>query len=265
MRADSTPPSATRRAMLAGWVAEVAFLPVADAALRFGVTEVTIRADLAALEAAGALRRVRGGAVALRERETPVESTARRDAEVKAAIGRHAAAAVRPGTAVILDVGSTTLAVAHALVARHDLADVVVVTNGLGIALALEPAIPRLTVLLTGGTLRPLQHSLVNPMASRALDDLRVDLAIVGCNGVEESGRVSNLNLPEAEVKQAMLRASARRLLVADASKFRQSHLGTIGSLGDFATVVTGGAGAEDLAACAAAFGCEPVVTAASA
>ncbi|HEY8589590.1 MAG TPA: DeoR/GlpR family DNA-binding transcription regulator [Naasia sp.] len=264
MREDAAPPSATRRAMLAAWVAEVAFLPVADAALRFGVTEVTVRADLAALESAGALRRVRGGAIALRERETPVEATARRDAEVKDAIGRRAAAAVRPGTAIILDVGSTTLAVAHALVSRHDLADVVVVTNGLGIALALEPAIPRLTVVLTGGTLRPLQHSLVNPMASRALQDLHVDLAILGCNGIEESGRVSNLNLPEAEVKQAMLTASTRRLLVADAGKFRQSHLGTIGSLTDFAMLVTGGPGADELASSAEAFGCEPVLVEAS-
>jgi DeoR family transcriptional regulator of aga operon len=149
-------PADVRRARLQAMVSEAGFVGVPEAALRLGVTEVTIRSDLGALEGTGVLRRVRGGAVARQVREAPVEASLLRDASLKRAMGARAAAQVRSGTAVFLDVGSTALAVATALVERADLADVVIVTNGLSTALALEPAIPRMTVVLTGGTLRPL-------------------------------------------------------------------------------------------------------------
>lgn len=242
-------PAEARRERLAALVAEEGFVRVADAGELFGVSEVTLRSDLSALERAGALRRVHGGAMAVpgAGRESPVEATAERDAGVKRAIGRRAAALVTSGSSILLDVGSTTLAVARALVARTELSGVTVVTNGLSIALALEPAIPRFTVVVTGGTLRPLQHSLVNPLAGQTLAGLHVDLAILGCNGVALDGRVTNLNLAEAEVKRGMLAASTARMLVADGSKAGQRHLGLVGELADFDTLVTGGLGAESL------------------
>lgn len=240
----------SRRARLDALVAADGFIRVADAAARLGVSEVTVRADLGHLAEAGRVRRVHGGAISLRgeQREASVEATSRREAEQKRAIGRRAAALVENGGSILLDVGSTASAVAEALVDRLDLTELVVVTNGLGIALALEPAIPRFTVVVTGGTLRPLQHSLVDPVASATLADLHVDLAIVGCNGVDRDGSVTNLNLPEAEVKRAMLRSAGSAVLVADGSKFGQRHLGRIGSLDDFAFVVTSARGADYLA-----------------
>jgi len=255
-------PVEARRERLLALVGEEGFVRVGDASELFGVSEVTLRSDLSALEAAGALRRVHGGAMAVRGegRESPVEATAERDAEVKRAIGRRAAALVSGGSSILLDVGSTTLAVAQALVERTELSGLTVITNGLSIALALEPAIPRITVVVTGGTLRPLQHSLVNPLAAQTLAGLHVDLAILGCNGIDADGRVTNVNLPEAEVKRAMLAASDSRMLVADGSKAGQRHLGLICGLGEFGTLVTGGAGADALRATAAAIGTRVVV-----
>lgn len=247
-------PAEVRRERLAALVATRGFAAVADASAVLGVSEVTVRADLARLEDEGRVLRVRGGAVAP-PRERPVESTAGEAADRKRAIGREAAAMVRGGSSILLDVGSTTLAVAHALVERGELVDVVVVTNGLGIALALEPAIPRFTVVVTGGTLRPLQHSLVDPVAVRTLGELHVDLAILGCTGVDEHGRVTNVNLPEAEVKRAMIAAARERVLVADGSKLGVRHLGLIGTLADFGTLVTAGPGAERIADAARAAG----------
>lgn len=242
-------PVESRRERLAELVVDEGFVRVTDASELFGVSEVTLRSDLSALEAAGALRRVHGGAMAPRGegREHPVEAMAERDAEVKRAIGRRAAGLVSSGSSILLDVGSTTLAVARALVEHTELSEVTVITNGLSIALALEAAIPRLSVVVTGGTLRPLQHSLVNPLASQTLAGLHVDLAILGCNGIDDDGRVTNVNLPEAEVKRAMIAAAATRMLVADGSKAGQRHLGLIGSLAEFGTLVTGGPGAEAL------------------
>lgn len=236
-----------RRSALEAMLDATGFVSVVDASARLGVSEVTVRGDLAALAAVGLARRVHGGAVATgRGREAPVETTAERDADLKRAIGIAAAGLVVDGMSVMLDVGSTTLAVARALAERTDLQDVVVVTNGLAVALALEPATPRITVLVTGGTLRRLQHSLVDALAVDAVRGLHADLAIVGCTGVTD-GQVSNVNLPETAVKRAMMEASTARLLVADSSKFGRRDLVAVGPLEEFGTLVTAGPGLEGL------------------
>lgn len=254
---DAALPAELRRARIAERVREDGILRVADAAAEFGVSEVTVRADLGRLEAAGLVRRVHGSALPVRggPREEPLERVSARDAAAKRAIGRRAAGLVDSGTSVLLDVGSTTLAVAHALVdrvGRGELDELVVVTNGLSIALALEQAVPRITVVLTGGTLRPLQHSLVDPGASESLADMHVDLAILGCNGIDDEGRITNLNLAEAQVKRAMLAASAAHIVVADSAKLGVRHLGTIGVADAATTLVTAGAWTDAASACTA-------------
>jgi DeoR family transcriptional regulator of aga operon len=230
-----------RRTALAGLLAVHGFVAVAEASARLGVSEVTVRADLTVLAARGIARRVHGGAVAAGSvREAPVEAAAERGADLKRAIGLAAARLVMSGSSVMLDVGSTTQAVATALAARTDLSDVVVITNGLSIALTLEEAVPRFTVIVTGGNLRPLQHSLVDALAIDALRGLHADVAILGCTGVAD-GRVTNVNLPEAAVKRAMIAASASCVLVADTSKFGRRDLSAVAPLTAFGTVVTAG------------------------
>lgn len=140
-----------------------------------------------------------------------------------------------------LDIGSTTTAVARALATRTDLEDVIVITNGLTIALELEPAIPRLAVVVTGGTLRPLQHSLVDPLAGEILHRLHVHTAIIGCNGVSDDGGVTNLNLPEAEVKRRLLDAADTRIVVADGSKLGRTSLAKVCDLMDVDRLLTAG------------------------
>ncbi len=231
-----------RRDRLAALAIERGFVRVVDASAELGVSEVTVRSDLSALEADGVLSRVHGGAM---PRSIPAEASFEqalsRDAGVKKAIGTAAAALVESGMSVLLDVGTTSLAVAEALVARGDLRDVIVITNGLSIALALEKGMPALSVVVTGGTLRPLQHSLVNPGVTTALDDLHADLAFIGCNGVDTSAGVTNINLPEAEVKRQMLASASRSVIVADAGKLGQRHLGRIGRVDQFSLLITAG------------------------
>ena len=101
-----------------------------------------------------------------------------------------------------------------------------VITNGLTIALELEKAIPRFQVIVTGGTLRPLQHSLVEPLATTVLRELHADLAFIGCNGVHPANGITNINLPEADLKRVMVDAAERSIVVADGSKIGRTHLG---------------------------------------
>lgn len=231
-----------RRAQLARLVVERGFLRVTDASLELGVSEVTVRADLRELERAGTVIRVHGGAMPVAaDRESSLESTLDRDAAAKTAIGRAAARHVSSGQGVYVDAGSTSMALARALVERHDLHDLVVVTPGLTIALALEAAMPRFTVIVTGGTLRPLQHSLVNPFAAPMLDSLNLDIAFVGCNGVDATAGVTNVNLPEAEIKTRVISRARSSILLADSTKLGRVDLAVIAPVDAFATVVTAG------------------------
>jgi len=248
---DDAAPAAVRRDQILRAVTERGFLRVADAALELGVSVVTVRSDLAALESAGSLIRVHGGAMPQSQgaSESSFETSLEQEASAKRAIGRRAAGLVSSGQSVLLDVGTTALAVAHALVDRRDLDDVLVVTNGLTIALALEAAMPRFTVVVTGGTLRPLQHSLVNPFASQFLETLNVDLAFIGCNGVDPDRGVTNVNLPEAEVKRRMVLSAERAVLIADSSKLGRTRLGSVGPTADFDALITAGDAPADVIA----------------
>ena len=90
----------------------------------------------------------------------------------------------------------------------------------------LEAAHPRFTIVVTGGTLRPKQHSLVEPLAGSMFQSLRVDTVFLGCNGVHVDGGVTNINLPEAVVKRAMIDAARRCVVLADSTQARRPHAG---------------------------------------
>jgi DeoR family transcriptional regulator, aga operon transcriptional repressor len=94
-------------------------------------------------------------------------------------------------------------------------------------------------VVVTGGTLRPLQHSLVNPLATMMLERLNASIAFIGCNGVDVAGGVTNINLPEAEIKRAMLLGARRRIVVADASKLGEVEVAKVCDLREASMVVT--------------------------
>ena len=191
---------------------------ISDLVDRLSVSEVTIREDLKHLESRGVLTRVRGGAVVSRDgaMEMPLEETSTTNHAEKMAIAAHAASMVKNGQTIIIDVGSTTTEMAKAL--SPDLSRVVVITNGLNIALILE-ALPGVSVIVTGGTLRPLQHSLVAPMGTLLLDQLKADVAFLGCNGVDPARGFTNSNIAEAEIKQAMVRSATKTVFLADHDK----------------------------------------------
>ncbi len=239
--------SLRRRDRIVAVVEAHGFARTTDLARELGTSEVTVRSDFDALVAAGRLTRVYGGAMSPERSpvERPFEEVAGRSPDAKRAIGRAAASLVRDGQCVVLDVGTTTTRIAEALLERNDLTDVTVVTNGLTIALALERAVPRFTVIVTGGTLRPLQHSLVNPLAQTVLEGVTADIAFIGCTGVDAAHGVTNVNLPETDLKRLMSRVARRSYVVADGSKMGVAHLGVIGPLASFDGLITAGADAE--------------------
>lgn len=230
MSGDGAPlPAGVRRQRILARLADDSFVHVSQLTKAFGISEVTARTDLDALADEGRLRRVRGGAVPGRVAlEHPHELRRAEHPAEKLSIGRLAASLIEPGESLAIDVGTTTNAAAGALVEREDLADLTIFTNGLQIALELERAGNRFTVVVTGGTLRRLQHSLVGPGSLDLLRRVRVDTAFVGCTGIEPTTGFTNVNLEESEVKRLALQVARRRIFLADGSKVGRVDLALI-------------------------------------
>jgi DeoR family transcriptional regulator of aga operon len=243
-------PPELRREKILSLMQEREFVRVSDLSTMFRISEVTVRSDLDRLDESGDLQRVHGGAVIrtpLPRQERSFEESIGASPEEKAAIGHAAAALVSTGETIILDVGTTTTAVARALVARKDLGDIVVFTSAINVALELEPAIPRFTVVVTGGTLRPLQHSLVDPMANHILEQVNVSTVFLGCNGVHPEVGITNVNLPETAVKQHMLDAGQRCVVVAEGSKIGNISVVKIADIDTVDVLVTGSSAPEEV------------------
>jgi len=210
---------------------------VAHLSKQLSVSEVTIRMDLDVLEKQGLLRRTHGGAILNPkigfERAYQFEEASFQ--EEKRRIGWRAAELVSDGDTVILDVGTTVMEVARHLTRYKN---ITVVTNALNIAAFLENY-PDISVIVTGGHLRPTRHSLVNPYADLILKKIYADVAFIGANGIEVEYGVTNVNIPEAEMKIGFIKASRRRILVADSSKIGNVARVKVGDLEDFHLFIT--------------------------
>jgi DeoR family transcriptional regulator, aga operon transcriptional repressor len=250
---------ALRRERMLALIRERDFVRVAELSERFGISEVTVRSDLGALADRGAVTRIRGGAMlrTLIDRERPFEQVETAFAAEKVAIAKLAAGLIRNGETLLMDVGTTTAAFARALTAREELRDVTVFTNGLKTAMELEVAAPRITVVLLGGTLRWLQHSLVDPMASVVLAQINVHTAVLGCNGVDPVAGITNVNLPEAQVKQRMLKSAARRFVLADGSKIGRVELAHLCPVEAVDMIITGASADRDVVDALRERGCQ--------
>jgi len=255
-------PAELRQQLTHQLLEEKGFVRVRELSLRFGVSTVTARNDLQVLEERRLAHRVHGGAMpsTMARGERPFEEVATRYAAEKSAIARTAAALVSDGESILIDVGTTAAAFADALVARTELSELTVITNGIKIAMDLEAAYPRFSIVVTGGTLRPKQHSLVDPLAGAMLHSLSVDTVFLGCNGVHLDAGVTNINLPEADIKRAMLAAAQRCVVLADSSKLGVRALAPVCATTNIDVLVTDSGADPDLVRALRAQGVDVIV-----
>ena len=234
---------------------------VADLATRFDVTTETIRRDLDVLDKRGILRRVHGGAV-VAENVALVETalTEREPAFVaqKTRIAEAALAYLPPASStVILDAG-TTIGRLAAAVPPGALG--AVVTNSVPVAAQLASANGGVQVHLLGGRVRGITQATVGGEAVAALGRLRCDVAFIGTNGVSVGHGFSTPDPDEAAVKEAMVAAARRTIVLADSSKIGVELLVTFAPLAAVDVLITdAGISAHDRAELGAA-GIEVVV-----
>lgn len=211
---------------------------VSELAEAMSVSTVTIRADLLYLEKGQLLRRIRGGAIAVRPSryERPVDLNASLRSNEKAAIASLAAEMVRDGETIILDTGSTIEALANLF--PKTLSDIAVVTNSLNVAVELVDH-PGATVILTGGTLRPKLHSLISPFGDLVLSEINADIAFMSCAGVDAVKGFTNSNWQEAEIKKSMIGAASRVIFLADHTKLKHVATARIATLKEADILIT--------------------------
>lgn len=238
---------------------------VATLSRSLDVTAETIRRDLDVLEAAGALRRVHGGAV---RRSSLVElglgERERRNTPAKLAIARAALDLLVHATpsAVALDAGTTTRAFADLLaehVPQEGLLDVV--THAVPILLRLQDN-RALTVHAVGGVVRPETSAAVGMPALEAFARMRCDLAFIGANGISAGFGLSTPDEREAAVKTAMIRSARRTVALVDSSKLGEESFVSFAALADLDVLITDRAPDHDLADALARADVEVVVPA---
>ncbi len=207
------------------------------------VSDMTIRRDLEALEHDGLLRRVHGGAVSAvsLSYEPPFAIRSQLNGETKARLASKAASFLVDGETVIIDVGTTSTEVARALRGRRNLT---VFTANLWAAdlLADEPGI---SLMVSGGKVRPGERSLVGEYATEAFRDLVFDTFIMGIAAFDGQVGFTEYNMDDARVKRAAIAAARRCIVVADSSKFGKVAFAKVCSLDEVDILVTD-AGVEE-------------------
>ncbi|MEV0346718.1 DeoR/GlpR family DNA-binding transcription regulator [Nonomuraea sp. NPDC050680] len=241
---------AGRKAQLAAYVAETGQVTVSALAERFGVSIDTIRRDLDQLSADGVLVRTYGGAVSqstLSRVDRAVDVRLKMEEREKEKIAVLAGSLVEDGSIVMINGGTTTLAVARNLRNHRDLT---VVTNSLLVPPALPSSAVR-DVYVVGGAVRTLTLATVGPVSFRASGgselDISCDLALIGVGAVSAAAGYTTSNLAEAAMMREMISRAARVAILADSSKFGRRLFAQVAELGGADYLVTDSTPPPDL------------------
>lgn len=229
--------AATRHAWICQALTESPQISVSTISTALGVSAMTVRRDIAALERAGLVRRVHGGAATVERAsyEPPFEQRIERFPEAKAAIADRALDLLEGIDAFVVDGGSTGLALALAL---PSLPNAIVCTPSLRVASVLMDKGYR-EVMIPGGVLRPGERSLVGALSERTFDEYNFDLAFVTCSGLSVERGVTEWNTEDSRVKASILRSSRRAILLADSTKIGQTAFAKVAALDSFELLIT--------------------------
>jgi DeoR/GlpR family transcriptional regulator of sugar metabolism len=226
-----------RRGAIRGFLANKGEAGITELAAEFDVSEMTIRRDLEDLEDQGVARRVRGGAIATvsRSYEPPLATRATEAQDAKRRIAEAAADYIEYGETAILDVGSTTFALAQRLRGRGGFT---IVTPSMQAAAELAGD-PNTRVILTGGIVRPGELSLIGDLAESTFAQLNCDVLFLGVGGIHAEKGLTEYNLDDTRVKRAAIKAASRKVALADETKLGRVCLASIASLSEIDVLIT--------------------------
>ncbi len=230
-------PAAARLNVIRNQLAQSSSISISEISGRLGVSEMTIRRDLAILEKSSDVRRTHGGAVVAERMafEFNYLTRQRERLKEKQAIAAAARKLVEPGQRLILDTGTTTLQLATFL---KDCDGLTVITPSLAVASELQFS-ENIDVVLLGGILHRGSPDLTGPVTEHCLELFSADWVFQGVEALGRDGSAYNVNLQLAQVDRLMRKKATRSCLLADSSKIGQTALVKNGSLADFDVLIT--------------------------
>ncbi len=201
-----------------------------------GASAVTIRRDLAELEAQGSLRRTRGGAARAGkyQENVPYHVRVAEEQEAKAGLAQAAASLVADYESVIIDNGTTCHAVARELSGRP----LTALCLSLHAAATLA-AVPGTRVIVPGGPVEPDTLAFLGSQAVDAVRDMRADVLLIGACSISALHGLTAATYEDAQLKKASIQSSARRILIGTASKLTQTSNFRFGGAGDITHLIT--------------------------
>ncbi|MCB1503000.1 MAG: DeoR/GlpR transcriptional regulator [Bauldia sp.] len=252
----------TRQADLIGRLNQAGFMSVSDLADAAGVSEITVRRDLALLERTGAIRRTHGGALGLRRgdasafdaREPSFEARRQRNGAAKTRIARAAERLIEPGQSVAIDTGTTTFELAR-LAGR--ISDLQIVSNSTRVASVLADS-PN-PVYIVAGRVRGNELSVYGQRAVDSIRDYSFDVFFLGISGITADG-LFDYSPEDAEVKRAFMARSSKVVALCDSAKFNRKAMVRVAEPHEVHAVVCDAAPDGALAEALARVGIELIV-----
>ncbi len=237
-KADLIP--AQRRHLILELIRRTGAISVHELAASTEASLPTIRRDLDWLARAGAIQRSHGGASLKTAPGTTFEPdyhiTSRVAREEKTRIGRYAADRLRDGQSVIFDSSSTVYEAAYRVVEKG--LTLTAITNDLRIG-ELLAGCPSINLLISGGTLRPGSYTLFGEPGTSFLQDLHVDVALMGIHAITNESSCCDTSLDIAYAKRYMVAAAGSVMILADATKFGHVAFYHAFDIDDRFTIVT--------------------------
>lgn len=211
-----------RKKMVLDMLMEDSRITVSDLAKKFGVTMVTARADLVALEEEGFILRTHGGAMPAFHPK--IMERMRLQKDTKALLASAAAQLIEDGDTVIVTAGTTMALIPKYLLGRRDIH---IVTNNT-LLLTYARSNPQLRVTLVGGEFRSAEEGMVGPLALRAIEQFHVAKAFIGVDGASVQQGFTANSVEAADFVHKMADQAEDVIAVADSSKFGKAGFARI-------------------------------------
>lgn len=211
---------------------------VQELAVKFSVTEETIRRDLEKLEDQGILKRTYGGAIVNEGTnvDMPLDMREVINKEGKINIAERVEEEIKDGDTIMLDSSSTAYYVAKCL--RKSNKRVTLITNSLKVITDLQDY-KNINLILAGGVFRESSKSFTGKWAQSIIRNYYVNKAIICCKGMDIERGVMDSNEEEAEVKKVMVNSANKVILVVDSIKFDKSSFVNIVQFKDIDYIYT--------------------------
>ncbi len=229
---------AERQSFILEWLDSNPSITVTDVQKRFGVSDVTVRHDLIALESAGKVRRVRGGAVSLARTMLMhyPEERINYNVDAKDRIASAAARLVEDGDVIIADIGTTACQFVRHL---GDKKDITIITGDLSIAHFASFNLPGAEVMLLGGKVRKEHLYLAGAMTLDAMSKLYADKAFLSCDGFHQDHGFTVEHDFSVTIKQAYIANSRQSIMMLDSSKLGRTSFYRFSTMEDFDVIIT--------------------------